>query len=72
MAPKIRQAVEEAGFKGKIIFQPSKEMKAIVNLASQEAKTGEVVLLSPACASFDLFVNYKDRGLQFKENVKAL
>jgi len=72
MALKIRQAVEEAGFKGKIIFQPSKEMKAIVNLASQEAKTGEAVLLSPACASFDLFANYKDRGLQFKENVKAL
>lgn len=72
MAPKIRKAAQEAGFQGKIIFQPSKEMKTIVSLAFQEAKSGEVVLLSPACASFDLFANYKDRGLQFKENVKAL
>ncbi len=36
------------------------------------AKEGDVVLLSPACASFDLFENYKDRGDQFKEAVKAL
>lgn len=72
MASRIKQAVQKAGFKGKIIFQPSQEMKTIVRLAFQEAKSGEVVLLSPACASFDLFINYKDRGLQFKENVKAL
>jgi UDP-N-acetylmuramoylalanine--D-glutamate ligase len=31
-----------------------------------------VVLLSPACASFDLFVNYEDRGFQFKKAVRAL
>jgi len=36
------------------------------------AKTGDVVLLSPACASFDLFENYEDRGRQFKKAVKAL
>ncbi len=72
MAPKIREAVQTADFQGKIIFQPSREMKTIVNLAFKEAKSGEIVLLSPACASFDLFANYKDRGLQFKENVKAL
>jgi UDP-N-acetylmuramoylalanine--D-glutamate ligase len=36
------------------------------------AKQGDVVLLSPACASFDLFKNYEDRGKQFKEAVKAL
>ena len=35
-------------------------------------KTGDVVLLSPACASFDLFENYEDRGRQFKKAVKAL
>ena len=36
------------------------------------AKDGETVLLSPACASFDLFENYEDRGNQFKEAVRAL
>jgi len=33
---------------------------------------GDVVLLSPACASFDLFKNYEDRGQQFKQAVMAL
>jgi len=36
------------------------------------AKKGEIVLMSPACASFDLFENYEDRGNQFKEVVRSL
>ncbi len=43
-----------------------------VNIASKIAQKGDVVLLSPACASFDLFEDYKDRGNQFKEAVKSL
>lgn len=43
-----------------------------VNLGYRHAKKDNVVLLSPACASFDLFENYEDRGAQFKMAVKSL
>ncbi len=43
-----------------------------VKLASHLASSGDVVLLSPCCASFDLFENYEDRGRQFKEAVRRL
>ena len=47
-------------------------MQQAVKSAYHLAKDGEVVLLSPACASFDLFDNYEDRGRQFKQFVKEL
>ena len=43
-----------------------------VQAAFHFANKGDVVLLSPACASFDLFKNYEDRGIQFKQAVKNL
>lgn len=43
-----------------------------VKVSHKLAERGEVVLLSPACASFDLFDNYEDRGRQFKRAVKSL
>jgi UDP-N-acetylmuramoylalanine--D-glutamate ligase len=46
--------------------------KDAVNAAYALAEKGDAVLLSPACASFDLFKNYEDRGQQFKDAVKAL
>jgi UDP-N-acetylmuramoylalanine--D-glutamate ligase len=43
-----------------------------VQAAFHFAEKGDVVLLSPACASFDLFKNYEDRGKQFKQAVRDL
>ena len=47
-------------------------LKEAVELAASAAERGEVVLLSPACASFDMFVDYQDRGRQFKALVQSL
>ncbi|MCK5441997.1 MAG: UDP-N-acetylmuramoyl-L-alanine--D-glutamate ligase [Maribacter sp.] len=47
-------------------------MEEAVKVAYKIADRGDTVLLSPACASFDLFKNYEDRGNQFKEAIKNL
>lgn len=50
----------------------TQSIKEAVRLAREAGHAGDVVLLSPACASFDLFKNYEDRGDQFKQAVKEL
>jgi UDP-N-acetylmuramoylalanine--D-glutamate ligase len=47
-------------------------MEEAIKVAYKIAERGDTVLLSPACASFDLFKNYEDRGDQFREAVKKL
>jgi UDP-N-acetylmuramoylalanine--D-glutamate ligase len=65
---KILKAFE--GMVEEIVETDSAE--AAVRESYRLGKKGDVVLLSPACASFDLFENYEDRGRQFKKAVKAL
>ncbi|MGB5379261.1 UDP-N-acetylmuramoyl-L-alanine--D-glutamate ligase [Muriicola sp.] len=54
------------------IFVETYAMSEAVKVAYKIAERGDTVLLSPACASFDLFKNYEDRGNQFKEAIKNL
>lgn len=54
------------------IIEGCKNMEEVIKTASEIAEVGDVVLLSPACASFDMFKNYKDRGEKFKEEVNRL
>ncbi len=60
-------------FEGKVNdIRDARSMKEAVNLAGSLASKGDTVLLSPCCASFDLFENYEDRGRQFKDCVRNL
>lgn len=54
------------------IIVETQYMSEAVKIAYKIAEAGDNVLLSPACASFDLFENYEDRGRQFKEAVRNL
>ena len=52
------------------VIMETQSVKELIRMALEVAKKGDVVLLSPACASFDLFRNYEDRGDQFRKAVK--
>lgn len=68
-ATKIKEAAENAGFTTSTIL---KDMDACVREAYRIAQPGDVVLLSPACASWDMYTSFEQRGRHFKDCVKAL
>jgi len=66
--PKIGQVLEGAG----VPLHKAGTMEAAVQMAYAAAQPGDAVLLSPACASWDMFRNYVHRAEVFIESVKAL
>jgi UDP-N-acetylmuramoylalanine--D-glutamate ligase len=67
-AARIRAAIEASGVQ---LFDAG-SMQEAVAIAAQQARTGDAVLMSPACASFDMFDNYEHRAQVFCEAVQAL
>lgn len=67
-APKIAATSEKYGFKPVIVC----DMEEAVKLCAEEAKAGDKVLLSPACASWDMYSNFEERGNHFKKIVSEL
>jgi len=68
-APKIKEAAEKVGFTNIKIFE---NMEECVQEAFKEGVPGDVVLLSPACASWGMYKNFEERGRHFKSCVEAL
>ncbi len=66
--PAIRSALEGTS----VPLMDAATMEEAVSMASQHAKTGDAVLMSPACASFDMFDNYEHRARAFHAAVQAL
>jgi UDP-N-acetylmuramoylalanine--D-glutamate ligase len=58
-------------FHNKVKTEIKKDFDEVINSAISEAREGDVVLLSPACASFDMFDNYEHRGKEFKSVVNS-
>ncbi|WP_177421304.1 UDP-N-acetylmuramoyl-L-alanine--D-glutamate ligase [endosymbiont of Lamellibrachia barhami] len=65
------QVIEQV-LSGRIVVECAESLEAAVNRAAELAKPGDRVLLSPACASFDMFRNYEARGEAFIQAVEGL
>lgn len=69
---KLYDLLLKHGFSNSIVRMGKSDIRDIVNKCYELSKKGDVILLSPACASFDMFKNYKERGNQFKDAVNNL
>lgn len=71
-ARRIADTLQQAGVTNYTVLDETDGMAAAVSQAAAHAHKGDVVILSPACASFGMFKNYQDRGEQFIAAVEAL
>ena len=71
-APVIEDSLIKVGYRAIDNLGKDINMDTVVKTAQANAEQGDVVILSPACASFGMFKNYEDRGRQFIESVKRL
>ena len=67
-APLIRQSLQH----GNVVLLDATSMEEAVSIAAAQAKSGDAVLMSPACASFDMFANYEHRAQVFCDAVQSL
>jgi UDP-N-acetylmuramoylalanine--D-glutamate ligase len=67
--PRIAEAADKVGFTSYVY---GKNMDECVRKAVDMATEGDIVLLSPACASWDMYTDFEQRGNHFKEIVKRL
>jgi UDP-N-acetylmuramoylalanine--D-glutamate ligase len=67
-ADEIAEALVSEGVR----FRHSGDLETAVRDAHEDAEAGDVVLLSPACASYDQFTDFEERGDRFRELVEAL
>lgn len=68
---RLKREILKTGFLKNRILQAD-DMKKAVKIARNNSEKGDIILLSPACASFGIFKNYKERGVLFKEEVRNL
>lgn len=69
---KLADILKEVGVSAKVTVLEAENMKDIVEYSYRAAGAGDVVLLSPGCASFGMFKDFYDRGRQFKNEVNSL
>jgi UDP-N-acetylmuramoylalanine--D-glutamate ligase len=71
-AARFKEAALSNGIEAEKLYEAGYSMEKAVDIAHKIARPPQTVLLSPACASFDMFTGFEERGKVFKELVRRL